>query len=86
MSRYTELTWYSISEAIPKADVYVLIRLQEDQNSIYKAKRINFESSKYGFLFVLVNDFKSNVVNMDDIEEHNSFCPASVIEWCYLTA
>lgn len=86
MSRFSQLTWYRISEAIPKVGEVVLIRIQEDKENIYRAVRINFEAARYGFLFVLLNDFKVEEVSEDHINENTAFCPASVIEWCYLTA
>ena len=86
MSRFVEMTWYPISEAIPKEDVFVLIRLKDDPGNIYRAKRVPFEAARYGFLFILINDYKLHTLPDDRVDETNAFCPASVFEWTYLTA
>ena len=86
MPRLTQNTWYAISEAVPKPNVFVLIRLKDEPNAIYRAQRVNFEYTKYGFLFVLINDYQLAEMPDERIDETNSFCPANVIEWCYNTA
>ena len=90
MPRLNQQTWYRISEAIPKPDIFLLIKIKgandTESSQIYRAKRVNFEYTKYGFLFVLINDYNLAQLPDEHIDEKNSFCPANVIEWCYLTS
>lgn len=86
MARYAELTWYVITEAIPAANYPVLIKIKSDPlpNTIYRAKRVELAGTRYGFLFVLTNEYGQNTVPDDKITEDTAFCPANITEWAYL--
>lgn len=83
MSKKSVLTWYSIAEAVPASNINVFIRIVDDEKMIYRAQRVDLPGTRYGFLFILLNDFKLTLVADDYISEKNAFCPANIIEWCY---
>lgn len=79
----TELNWYTVSEAIPKPNYPVLIRLLDNPSSLFRAVRYDYPPARYGFLFVLTNEISTTDFDAK-LNEQESFCPASIMEWAYL--